>query len=110
MKTFLTHKLSLYYGANWQQIEFTTISIPVPAVTDTLYDVFVYGVGPTPVLELEAWTNDIGRNIALTTQDGIYVKSTDKTRRYLGSMRVTQTMGQSSSSIASSNGNGRYWG
>jgi len=40
------------------------------------------------------WTDDTTRATALTTQDGIYVKNGDATRRYLGTIRITATTGQ----------------
>lgn len=36
-----------------------------------------------------AWTDDTTRTDALTTQDGVLVKSSDKSRRYLGTFRTT---------------------
>lgn len=38
-----------------------------------------------------AWTNDSTRADALTTQDGVYVKSGAVTRRYLGTIRASGT-------------------
>ena len=53
---------------------------------------FLYDNSGTLTLELSAaWTNDTTRADALTTQDGIYVKSGSTTRRYLGTIRTTGT-------------------
>lgn len=38
-----------------------------------------------------AWTSDTARNDAVSLQDGVYVKSSAKTRRYLGTFRTTST-------------------
>jgi hypothetical protein len=46
------------------------------------------------VVKLEfsaAWTDNTTRADAITRQDGIYVKSSDKTRRYVGTFRTTST-------------------
>ena len=53
-----------------------------------MFDVWGYLSGGFLVLEALAWTNDTTRATALTTQDGVYVKSGDATRRYLGSYRT----------------------
>lgn len=42
-------------------------------------------------MEFTAWTNDTTRATALTTQDGVYVKTGATTRRYLGTFRTTST-------------------
>lgn len=47
----------------------------------------LYGVS----LELTAWTNDTTRATAITTQDGVYVKNGDATRRLVGTIFATST-------------------
>lgn len=83
------NRLALYDGASaWNLYAFTELSIAVPAVANQMYDVFVYDNAGTPTLELTAWTNDTTRATAITTQDGIRVKTGATTRRYLGSFRT----------------------
>lgn len=94
------NRLSLYNGTNWVDSIFTQFSIAVPATTATMYDIWAYLSGSTPTLELLSWTNDTTRATALTTQDGVYVKSGDATRRYLGSFRTTGVSGQTEDSLA----------
>jgi len=54
------------------------------------YDVFLYDNAGTLTLELSAaWTSDTARADALTTQDGVYVKSGATTRRHLGTIRAS---------------------
>jgi hypothetical protein len=54
--------------------------------------VFLYNNAGTPTLELSAaWASATARTDALTSQDGIYVKSGATTRRYLGTFRTTST-------------------
>lgn len=79
------------------------ISIAVPATTSTLYDVWAYASSSgVPTLELLAWTNDTTRATAIvkTVAPGVWTKSGDATRRYLGSMRTTGVSGQTEDSLA----------
>lgn len=92
------NQIDLYTGSLWQRFTFTQFSIAVPATTSTLYDVWVYNNAGTPALELLAWSSGTARATALTTQDGVYVKSGDATRRYVGSMYTTGVSGQTADS------------
>jgi len=98
---YLGNNLGLYDGTtNWTLFPFTQLSIAVPATTSQMYDVFVYNNAGTPTLELTAWSSDTSRATALTTQNGVYVKTGATTRRYLGSFRTTGVSGQTESSFA----------
>jgi len=56
------------------------------------YDVFCYPTSDTEAaLELVAWTNDTTRATALVRTFGVWFKSGDLTRRYVGSLRTTST-------------------
>lgn len=92
--------IDLYNGTKWIRYLFTELSISVPATTATMYDVFVYDNSGTPTLELTAWTDDTNRATALTTQNGVYVKTGATTRRYVGSFRTTGSSGQTEDSLA----------
>jgi hypothetical protein len=59
----------------------------------SVYDVFIYDNSGTITLEAVAWTNGTTRATALTTQDGIPVKSGDATRRYLGMFKLSTSTG-----------------
>jgi hypothetical protein len=76
------------------------VSIALPAVASQLYDVFAWNNAGVVTLELLAWTNDTTRAtaIALTTT-GVWCKSGDLTRRYLGSVRTTTVAGQTEDSL-----------
>jgi hypothetical protein len=87
-------------NAYWHLIPFSEISIAVPATTSTMYDVFAYNNVGVLTLELLAWTNDTTRATAISLQNGVYVKSTDAGRRYLGSFRTTAVSGQTEDSKA----------
>ena len=93
-------KIVLFDGTNWKQYTFTERSIAVPATTSTMYDVFLYDNAGTLTLELTSWTNDTTRATALTTQNGVLVKTGALTRRYLGSFRTTGVSGQTEDSAA----------
>jgi hypothetical protein len=92
--------VGLFDGANWSIEQFAELNIAIPATTDTNYDVFLYDNGGVLTLELTAWTNATTRATALTTQDGVYVRTGATTRRYLGSVRTTGVSGQCEDSEA----------
>lgn len=82
-----------YTGSAWTALTFTEISLALGTLTSGKnYDVFVYSNAGTATLELSAaWATDSARTDALTTQDGVYVKSGATTRRYVGTIRTTAT-------------------
>lgn len=92
--------LTLFDGTRWGRATFSQLSIAVPATTNQMYDVFVYNNAGTLTLELTAWTNDTTRATALTTQNGVYVKTGALTRLFLGSFRTTGVSGQTEDSYA----------
>lgn len=92
--------VSTYDGVQWNQTAFAQVSIAVPASTSQMYDVFLYDNSGVLALELTAWTNDTTRATALTTQNGVYVKTGALTRLYLGSFRTTGVSGQTEDSLA----------
>lgn len=80
--------VSLYTGATWKSVTSAQLSVAAPAAANQMYDVFVDYNDGTPQLLLLAWTNDTTRATALTTQDGILVKTGDTQQRYVGSVRT----------------------
>lgn len=90
---FAGNRVGLYDGTRWGLHAFTELSLALSALTSGKnYDVFLYDNAGTPTLELSAaWTDDTTRADALTTQDGVLVKSGATTRRYLGTIRTTGT-------------------
>ena len=82
------NRIALYDGTNWVVRTFSEASIDVPDATNC-YDVFAYDSSGTVTLELTAWTNTTTRATALTTQNGVYVKTGALTRRYLGTFYCT---------------------
>jgi len=89
------NKIAVYDGSIWIVSSFTEKSLSLSGYTaDKNYDIWIYDNSGTLTLDSTIWTNDTTRATALTTQDGIYVKNGDATRRYLGTIRITATAGQ----------------
>lgn len=92
--------IALYDGTNWVRRTFSEVSVDVPDATG-VYDVFAYDNSGTVTLEVLAWTNTTTRATALTTQDGVLVKTGALTRRYLGTFYCTTAgNGQIEDSVA----------
>ena len=87
------NKIALYDGSAWRTLSFSETSVGVPATTSTPFDIFAYSNSGTLALEAVSWTNDTTRATALTTQNGVWVKSGATTRRYLGTGRTTTSSG-----------------
>jgi len=86
---FLGNRVSLYNGSAWAVTTFTERSVALAGLTTNLpYDVFLYLSAGTLTLEYVAWSSTSARSVALTLLDGVYVKSTDNTRLYLGTFRA----------------------
>lgn len=93
-------QIGLYTGSVWVVSTIAQLSIAVPATTNQMYDVWVDYNDGTPALAVTAWTSDTARATALTTQDGIYVKTGDTQQRYVCSFRTTAVSGQTEDSFA----------
>jgi hypothetical protein len=86
------NNISLWSGTAWQTLTFNEIAMPLSGLTANLpYDVFALNNAGTVVLERLAWTSGTARATALTTQNGVLVRSGDATRRYLGTFCATGT-------------------
>lgn len=92
------NKIALYSGTIWQLLNFSETSVAVPAATSLPFDIFAYNNGGTLALETTAWASTTARDTALTTQDGIYVRSGAATRRYLGTACTTGVANQTEDS------------
>lgn len=99
---FKGNRVALYNTTSLQWVEHSfselTLSLSGKAA-DTNYDVFVYVSGGVVTAELVAWTNATTRATALTTQNGVYVKSGATDRLYVGTIRTTTTIGQCEDSV-----------
>lgn len=88
------NRIDLWDGSIWRPFLFAETSLSLLLTNNKNYDVFGYINTGTNTLNLElstAWTTDTARATALTTQDGILVKSGASTRRYLGTLRASGT-------------------
>lgn len=87
------NRIALYDGsATWNVRSSAEFSLALGTLTsDRPYDVFCYDNSGTPTLEFLSWTNSTTRATALTTQDGVLVKTGATTRRYLGTFYTTST-------------------
>lgn len=91
--------IALYDGSNWQPITFTEVTVSISGFTaNSNYDVWGRISAGALAVDTTIWTNDTTRATAITTQDGIDVKSGDATRRLLGTIRITGTTGQTEDS------------
>lgn len=97
---YFGNKITLYDGSRWRVVSFSELSISVAAwAATTNYDIFLYDNDGVLTLEGEAWTNDTTRNVAITRVDGVYVKSGNPEKKYLGTVRV-ETAGQIDDSLS----------
>ena len=97
---FKGNRVAVYDGTNWQLRTFTELSVVVPSTTATPFDVWIYDNSGTLTLETTNWSSASARATALTTQDGVYVKTGALTRRYLGTVCTTGVSGQTEDSYA----------
>jgi hypothetical protein len=105
--------ISLYTSSTWTSYATSTQGqfVLTGLTSGKNYDVFAYGSGTSVLLELSAaWASDSARTDALATQDGILVKSSDHSRRYLGTIRTTgtNTTEDSGGGVSSSVGGKRF--
>ncbi len=88
---YLGNNISLYNTTSsaWETINFSQVQIVLSSViASNNYDVFGYNNNGTLALELSAaWTNSTTRNESLTFLNGVFVKTTNYSRRYLGTIR-----------------------
>jgi hypothetical protein len=93
--------VSLYTAGAWKFYATSGVNVSMSGWTASRpYDIFMYDSGGSPAIEGLVWTSDTARATALTTQDGVLVKSGATDRRYLGTIRTTGTTGQSEDSEA----------
>lgn len=98
---FRGNSIGLYTsGGDWVLRTFTEKSLSLSGyTTGKPFDIFGYDNAGTLAIESLVWTNDTTRATALTTQDGVLVKSGDATRKYLGTIYTSAT-GQTDDSKA----------
>ncbi len=96
---YTSGRASVYNGTQWVNLNISEVSKTLSCMTsDKNYDVFLFLSGNTVAIELSAaWTNDTTRSEAISRQDGVYVKSSDQTRRYVGTIRSVSSTAVSDS-------------
>jgi hypothetical protein len=84
------NRIALYTGSAWGILRFTELSLlSTSFVANNLYDAFAYNNSGALALEASAaWASNTARTDALAKQDGIWVKSSNHTRRYLGTFAM----------------------
>lgn len=89
MTPYRGSQIALYDGTNWQLLASAEVSIAVSGrTTDLPFDVFAANVAGVLTLEVLNWTSATARATGLTRQDGVWTKTGDATRRYVGSVRA----------------------
>lgn len=96
------YQCAVYDGATaWLGRTSTELSFSIAGFAiNTNFDVWLYDNAGTLATESLAWSGDTTRATALTTQNGVLVKTGATTRRYLGTFRTTGTLGQTEDSFA----------
>jgi hypothetical protein len=96
----LGQSIMLYVGAAWVVRTPAEVSLSLSALAaDTVYDIFVWDSAGTIILEALAWASATARATALERQDGVWVKSGQPSRRYVGTISTT-VAGQTEDSLA----------
>lgn len=92
---YKSNYISLWNGTFWQTVKDVDVALNFGfggLTSGKNYDVFAYLSFPNASIELSsAWASDTVRTDALSRQNGILVKASDPTRRYVGTVRATGT-------------------
>lgn len=89
---YLGNKIGLYVPSisDWVDFSFSEVSLSLSGSTpSTIYDIFIYHNGNNIVLEKINWASNSTRNIPIILNNGIYVSSTNSSKRYIGSIMTT---------------------
>jgi hypothetical protein len=92
--------IALYDGSKWVLVSFSEVTISLSGYTAIKpYDVFGYLSSGALAIETLIWTNNTTRATALALQNGVLVKSGATTRRYLGTVYINASGGQTEDTI-----------
>jgi hypothetical protein len=99
---YIGNSIALFDGSStWAKYTFTEIAISLVGLTASRpYDVFAYNNSGTVTIETLVWTSATARATALAYQNGVLVKSGATTRRYLGTIYINSTGGQTDDTLA----------
>lgn len=97
---YIGNAIGLWNGTTWQVVTSAEVSNSLSgAAANTNFDVFAFLNSGSLAIERLAWTNNTTRTTAVAYDDGVLIKSGDKTRRYVGTIRTTATTGQCEDSV-----------
>jgi len=85
------NKIAFYESGQWVVRSFTNFAWAIDTSTsDRPHDLFFYYDGGSALFGMEAvpWSSKTARATALATQDGVYVKSGETHKRYLGTFHT----------------------
>lgn len=90
---FSGNRIDLWNGYAWQPTTFSEMSLSVMSgASNAIYDVFAYlsntSTGAVALELSSAWMSDTSRMDAVSLLNGVYVKSSNNTRRLLGTFRM----------------------
>lgn len=84
---YLNNQVWTYDSSVWTYHTFSEQSLALTVTSGKNYDVFE--VAGTSIELSAAWTNDTTRADALAQQDGVWVKSSDHSRLWIGTIRAS---------------------
>lgn len=84
-------RVALWSGSAWVEYTLAEVSLALASLTSGKnYDVFIKQAAGVLGIELgAAWTDDTTRQDAIAVRSGVRVKSSDHTRRLVGTIRAT---------------------
>ena len=86
-------RVTVYDGSGNRVVRtFTSLTLTTASHFTTaskVYDIWAYDNSGTLALDFTAWTSDTARATAIARVGGMWTKSGDSTRRYLGTVRTT---------------------
>ena len=92
-------QIGLFDGTYWDILAFAELTLSLAGYTASKpYDIFAYNNSGAVALESLVWTDATTRATALVYQNGILVKSGTTTRRYLGTIYINSSGGQTDDS------------
>lgn len=96
--------IALYDGVSlWNLRTFSEITISLVGLTASRpYDIFAFDNSGVVTIETLVWTSATARATALTLQNGVLVKTGAVTRRYLGTIYINSTGGQTDDTVLKS--------
>lgn len=98
---YVGDQIALYDGQDWIVHQFSELSYDLTGLAASRpYDFFVEVSGTSLALFALAWTDDTTRNLAISRQDGVWVRDASKGRRYVGSAYIDATGGETNDTLA----------